>query len=201
MKKSLLLLLLSLETHADILPPPVCSTEEIPAYSRSLYGSWVDKDKDCQNTRTEVLIRDSLVPPVLTDNGCYVVSGLWVDKTTAVVTTNPRQLDIDHAVSLKEAHVSGAHTWERSRKRDFANDQDNLLTMMKGINRSKGDKNISEWMPSNRYFWNTFIVQVVTVKNKYGLQFSPAERLAIHNLLRKGLRYSHGDKQATSCLN
>ena len=44
-------------------------------YDRDDWGGWIDADGDCQNTRAEILIRDSQVPPTL--EGCRVVAGLW----------------------------------------------------------------------------------------------------------------------------
>ena len=47
-------------------------------------------------------------------------------------------IDIDHVVSLKDAHYSGGHLWSPDRKSKFANDVQNLVPSCSGINRSKG---------------------------------------------------------------
>lgn len=42
-------------------------------YNRNDWGaSWADADKDCQNTRQEVLIQESLIPVTLDSTGCIL---------------------------------------------------------------------------------------------------------------------------------
>ncbi len=47
-------------------------------------------------------------------------------------------IDIDHVVSLKDAHYSGGRLWNLERKFKFANDRQNLVPSCSEINRSKG---------------------------------------------------------------
>ena len=47
-------------------------------------------------------------------------------------------IDIDHVVSLKDAHHSGGDLWSPDRKSRFANDRQNLVPSCSEINRSKG---------------------------------------------------------------
>ena len=70
--------------------------------NRKLYGSWIDQDDDCQNTRNEVLIAERTVPVTLDAKGCRVISGRWQDPYTGRVFTDPRRLDIDHFIPLAE---------------------------------------------------------------------------------------------------
>jgi len=64
-------------------------------YDRNNWRHWIDADLDCQNTRHEILIRDSLSPVQLSENGCRVISGVWVGQYTGEVFTEARQLDAD----------------------------------------------------------------------------------------------------------
>ena len=52
---------------------------ECPAYERKAWKHWVDEDKDCQNTRHEVLLEESLAPLTFkTSKNCRIVSGYWL---------------------------------------------------------------------------------------------------------------------------
>ena len=73
-----------------------------PKYNRKKYRHWIDEDRDCQNTRNEVLIQESLDPVTYkSSKGCRVSSRKWYGSLTGKTFTNPRQLDIDHFVPLK----------------------------------------------------------------------------------------------------
>jgi len=94
------------------LSPAFFSTSVITcdAYDRKAWKHWVDVDKDCQNTRHEVLLEESLAPVTFkTSKNCRVVSGNWLGAYSGKVFTDASQLDIDHLVPLKEAHESGGY--------------------------------------------------------------------------------------------
>ena len=59
-----------------ILVAPVSS--DIPEYDHSQWKHWVDADGDCQDTRQEVLVRESLSEVAFeTDGRCRVETGWW----------------------------------------------------------------------------------------------------------------------------
>ena len=80
---------------------------------RDEWQHWIDEDWDCQDTRQEVLIEESIVAPTLDIRGCRVLSGMWRERYTGVVFTHPGDLDIDHRVPLSHAHRSGGWSWMR----------------------------------------------------------------------------------------
>ena len=122
-----------------------------PDYDRSEWRHWIDEDRDCQNARQEVLIEESSTPAVLDpDNECRVLSGSWVGPYTGQMVNDPTELDIDHMVPLENAHRSGAWSWDRDRKREYANFlgyEDHLIATTSRANRSKGSKGPEEWRP------------------------------------------------------
>ena len=115
-------------------------------YDRDDWGGWIDEDGDCEDTRAEILIRDSQTK--VSFDGCRVVSGLWNLPYSGGSTTSASQIDIDHIIPLKWAHGYGGDRWSGGRKRAFANDPDNLLANYYSANRSKGAKGPDEWMPA-----------------------------------------------------
>ena len=118
-------------------------------YSRDDWKHWIDADGDCQNTRAEILIRDSKQPVQFKSNRqCKVTSGLWVLPYTGGTVTNARQLDIDHIIPLKWAHGHGGDRWTSRQKQAFANDPENLLATYSSANRSKGAKGPDGWVPA-----------------------------------------------------
>ena len=105
MMRVLLITTLLIFNSTALSASPAC-----PAYDRSAWRHWIDADRDCQNTRHEVLIEESLTPVTFkTDKGCRVVSGNWLGAYSGEVFTDASKLDIDHLVPLKEAHESGSH--------------------------------------------------------------------------------------------
>lgn len=95
---------------------------QVTAYNRLVqYGDWVDEDGDCEDARAEVLIRDSRLPVKRHANPCRVRAGSWVDPFGGDTLTLASDVDIDHMVPLRNAHISGAWRWSFPRRRAYAN--------------------------------------------------------------------------------
>jgi len=160
-------------------------------YKRSLYRHWVDADHDCQDTRQEVLIRDSAPDKLkLSPNGCRVLRGEWYDPYTDVIFTDPRRLDVDHLIPLKNAHFSGAASWSKEKKRAYANHLDyylHLIPVSASENRKKGARGPEGYMPPNEYFHCRYVEAWSAVKLAWGLSSTPSEREAVSGAL-KGCR-------------
>lgn len=172
------------DTQPKEVPTPIITVQV--EYDRKLYKHWTDEDKDCQDTRQEVLISESIDPVVLDDKGCRVISGRWYDLFTDNTYTNPNDLDIDHIVPLKEAHISGAHSWTAERKEQYANDLSNpnsLIAVSKSVNRSKGAKDIAKWLPPNKAFRCEYIRRWVAVKEAWSMTMDVAETDVVETLL------------------
>lgn len=153
-------------------------------YHRKLWlTNWADYDNDCQNTRTEILIRDSQVPVTFkTPKSCDVSHGQWVDPYTGKTILAASNIDIDHIVPLKHAHNNGGSNWPSLLKELFANDPDNLLTTENIINRKKGSNSLVLWKPPNKAYWCDFSTKWETVKNKYNLKLNNEEEKHVSDM-------------------
>jgi hypothetical protein len=162
-------------------------TEDIPSYNRSEWNHWIDEDGDCQDTRQEVLIEESLIEVTFTDaSECRVAEGQWIDPYTGTEVTNPSDLDIDHMVPLANAHVSGGWAWDADRKEDYANYlgyDGHLIAVTASANRSKGSRGPEEWKPPSGTYWCEYAVQWVEVKAEWDLTATAAEWDALLEML------------------
>ena len=166
--------------------PPTYPPPTAPPYDRRLYEHWIDADGDCQNTRQEVLIAESLEPVTLDSSGCHVESGRWFDSFTGQEFSDPADLDIDHIVPLAEAHLSGAAAWTADRRTQYANDltnPDTLIAVATSANRSKGDRDPSEWLPTNESFQCDYVARWIMTKARWALGSDEPERDAIATVL------------------
>ena len=57
-------------------------------YQRTDFAHWIDEDQDCMNTRHEILALLSTVEVHLSEDGCRVVRGRWVDPYSGKVIFN-----------------------------------------------------------------------------------------------------------------
>jgi hypothetical protein len=153
-----------------------------PVYSRSAFRHWIDADGDCQNTRAEVLIRESLVPVTFrSDRGCTVDTGAWLDPYSGRFHYLASELDVDHLVPLKMAWDSGAASWDASERRAYANDLGyrHLVAVARGLNRSKGARGPEGWRPPLAAAWCWYGRTYDWVTLTYNLDKSNAELVAL----------------------
>ena len=174
-----------------MLPPPAQPTptstslattsSPAPAYDRDEWGGWIDVDGDCQNTRAEILIEESLVGAVL--DGCRVVEGEWFDPWGGQTYHSAGDVDIDHHVPLAHAHRAGGSEWDEELKVEFANDPENLNAMSSSLNRIKGSRGPDEWRPPEESSHCEYGRQWEAVKMKYQLTIDGEERRVLDEML------------------
>jgi hypothetical protein len=171
----------------DVLALIPVTREHQEGYDRDQYGYPADGNGDGCDTRAEVLIRDSATPAQVDPVGCTVVAGDWHSPYDDRTTSDPGALEIDHVVALKEAHDSGAWTWDRTRRTEFGNDlrdPRSLRAVTSQVNEEKGDADPSNWLPPNRTYQCTYIADWVAIKARWGLSMDQSEHGRIRKLLR-----------------
>ncbi len=161
------------------------SISSVVPYHRSLYGGWLDTDNDCQNTRHEILIAESRVEVRLDETGCFVVSGEWHDPYLDSLITDPSMIDIDHFIPLAEVHRSGGAKWDDSTRYAFGNDLSEngvLIPVSFSANRSKGDRDLANWLPPNSAYHCQYVDRWVALKQTWKLTLDYAEHQAVMNI-------------------
>jgi hypothetical protein len=156
-------------------------------YDRDDWPHWIDTDGDCQNTRAEVLIRDTLEAVTFTTAAeCTVATGRWLDPWTGLTFTMASEVDIDHTVALANAHRSGGWAWTPAQRRDFANDLGNLdalQAMDDGTNVTKADKGPDAWKPPSAASWCRYATDWATIKVRWQLTVTGSEYAALATML------------------
>ncbi len=139
-------------------------------YNRKDWPHWIDEDRDCQDTRAEILIRDNTGTLTFkTPRRCRVTTGRWVCPYTGKTITKASDVDIDHIVPLSWAHRNGGRQWSRAKKTALANDPKNLLAVDDTANRKKGDKPPGKWMPPRTTFHMVYLRTWGEISATYGL--------------------------------
>ena len=166
---------------------PVANEHRGAGYDRASFEYPSDPDGDGCDTRADVLLRDSRSTPRVTA-GCHVAGGTWVSPYDGRTYTQPSALEIDHVVALKEAWDSGAWAWDGARRAAFANDiaeRRSLRPVDGASNRTKGDKDPSNWIPENPADVCSYLSDWVSIKARWGLSMDQSEAGRIRNLLTR----------------
>lgn len=165
---------------------PVELESQTGGYDRDLFAVWIDADGDGCDTRDEVLLAENVGPADFASAGCIPIPGLWRSGYDGVDITDPSQLDVDHLVSLKEAWDSGAWSWTPERRIAYANDLTDgrtLVTVSATSNRSKGDRDPSNWIPEDDRAVCQFVGDWIAVKARWSMSMDQSEHGRLRNLI------------------
>ncbi len=154
-------------------------------YSREqFYDGWPDVD-GC-SLRQRILKRELGDSAVL--DGCNVVAGEYDEPYTGehkVLTERAQiaEIQIDHVVALSDAWQKGAQGLSAEQRYKIATDPLNLLAADGEANKQKSDGDAATWLPKNKKFRCQYVARQVSVKYKYGLWITKAEKEAIQRIL------------------
>ena len=158
------------------------TSSTLSKYSRKHFKHWIDEDGDCINTRHELLIEQSL-SPVSFKTDCLVGTGQWLGLYTGQHYNNARDLDIDHLVPLKWAWDHGANHWSAGKRREFANDEANLFAVKSSVNRQKGAKGPTTWLPPDAQFHCRYVTQFTRIVARDNLVLTTNHHRLLGNLV------------------
>lgn len=158
------------------------AAENNAGYDRNRYfGYWNDTNRDCQNTRAEVLLQETKSAVTYTTaRRCTLRTGRWVSVWDNRVHTSASAVEIDHTVPVHEAWGSGARYWSQARRVAFYNDlgdSRSLNALTAALNSAKQARGPESWMPpANRC---AYIGQWIAVKIRWGLRVDSVEKAAL----------------------
>lgn len=154
-------------------------------YSREeFYPGWPTVE-GC-NLRQRILKREFGDTAVL--DGCTVIAGEFDEPYTGehMVFTDKAEvskIQIDHVVALSDAWQKGAQYMDYEMRNRIATDPLNLLAVDGAANNQKSDGDAATWLPANKKFRCQYVARQVSVKYKYSLWVTEAEKTAILKVL------------------
>ncbi|MEW1911259.1 DUF1524 domain-containing protein [Kitasatospora sp. NPDC085895] len=79
----------------------------------------------------------------------------------------------------------GASTWSAQEREAYANDLDEpraLIAVSARSNRSKADKDVTDWLPPAAGYRCTYLADWAAIKTRWGLTVDQAEADTLHRL-------------------
>lgn len=187
------------ETPAPVEVPPVTGTAmdalnklvvadeaDSDAYDRDLFNHWTTKNSTGCDTRYAVLVEESLSKAVT--SGCKVVSGEWKSAYDGKTITDPKTIDIDHMIPLKEAWESGASKWDSQARESYANDlssPESLVAVTAASNRSKSDRDPAGYLPTDASNLCSYVTKWISVKTRWNFTIDAQEKSEMKTVLDK----------------
>lgn len=183
------------ETSANLLASEVLEKLEVKGrapktgYTRDqFYSSWPIVD-GC-SLRQRIIRREMGETAVLSsENDCDVISGEFDEPYTGAHLVFSQKSDfskgiqIDHVVALSDAWQKGAQNLSKEERYSLATDPLNLLAVESKANQEKSDGDAATWLPKNKKFRCQYVARQISVKYKYHLWVSSAEKSAMETAL------------------
>ena len=121
-------------------------------------------------------------------DGCDVVAGEFDEPYIGEHRilknkSDVAKIQIDHVVALSDAWQKGAQYKDYETRNAIATDPLNLLAVDGAANEQKSDGDAATWLPKNKKFRCQYVARQVSVKYKYGLWVTEAEKQAILKIL------------------
>jgi hypothetical protein len=165
---------------------PVKGKAPKTGYERSAFSDGWGQIGSC-SVRNYILKRD--LKKLTYRGNCIVDSGVLTDPYSSKVINfkygvgTSIAVQIDHVVALSDAWQKGAQKLTSQQRENFYNDPLNLLAVDGPTNSSKGDSDAATWLPPNKAYRCAYVARQISVKAKYKLWVTSAEKTAIKRVL------------------
>jgi hypothetical protein len=149
-------------------------------YKREQFKHWIGVGNGC-DSRKAVIISESIIKPTV-DKKCAITGGKWLSIYDNITVTEAGKLDVDHMVPLAESWDSGASKWDAKKREMYANDQTDLrhlIAVTGASNRSKSDRDPTDWLPTNKAYVCEYLTNWVSIKVRWSLSVDKKEKDAI----------------------
>jgi hypothetical protein len=106
----------------------------------------------------------------------------WWKLPPIDIVVKPRRSDRWATASSSPLARSGASTWTPKEREAYANDVDEpraLIAVSAASNRSKADKDPTQWRPPYAGYWCAHVTSWIADKTRYQLTVTPAEQTAL----------------------
>lgn len=139
------------------------------------------------NLRQRIIKREFGDSAVL--DGCNVVAGEFDEPYTGEHLKYEnreeisKRIQIDHVVALSDAWQKGAQYFDKETRYRIATDPLNLLAVDATANGEKSDGDAATWLPANKKFRCQYVARQISVKYKYALWVTVAEKEAMGRIL------------------
>lgn len=97
----------------------------------------------------------------------------YICPYTGETITDESKLDFDHIVPLKSTYLRGADKWTQEQKNEYAYDQSIGIDVLNSANRSKSDKGVTEWLPTENI--EDYCYSWIYICSKYNLVMTEEE--------------------------
>ena len=159
-------------------------------YARTeFYNNWPTID-GC-SLRQRIIRRELGSSAVISsEDNCTVISGEYTEPYTGSHLIFYQESDlssgvqIDHVVALSDAWQKGAQNLTKDERYQLATDPLNLLAVDAKTNQGKSDGDAATWLPANKAFRCQYVARQISVKYKYSLWVSAAEKSAMQTVLK-----------------
>jgi hypothetical protein len=165
---------------------PVKGKAPKTGYERSAFSDGWGQIGSC-SIRNYILKRD--LKKLTYRGNCIVDTGVLTDPYSSKVINfkygvgTSIAVQIDHVVALSDAWQKGAQKLTAQQRENFYNDPLNLLAVDGPTNSSKGDSDAATWLPPNKAYRCAYVARQISVKAKYKLWVTSAEKTAIKRVL------------------